>query len=85
MKIDTVLSRETKRDFLDLYFLSKQFGPDEILEYYDGKYGNLDDKELMMGKALVYFNETDGDEMPRMLAPLDWQEAKAFFLKTFIQ
>ena len=84
MKIDTVLSRGTKRDFIDLYFLSKKFGPDKILEYYDRKYGNLKDKELMIRKALIYFNEADGDEMPRMLAPLDWQAVKAYFLKTFI-
>jgi len=84
MKIDTVLSRGTKRDFIDLYFLGKKFGPDKILEYYDGKYGNLKDKELMIRKALVYFKEADGDEMPRMLAPLDWQEIKDYFLKTFI-
>ncbi len=79
MKIDTVLSRGTKRDFIDLYFLSKKFGPDKLLEYYDRKYGNWKDKELLIRKALVYFNEADGDEMPRMLAPLIGKRSKPTF------
>jgi hypothetical protein len=82
MKLDTVMSRGTKRDFIDLYFLTKQFGADRMFEYYDHKYGHLEDREVMLRKALVYFTEADGDEMPRMLVPVNWEDVKTYFLNT---
>lgn len=81
MKMDAVLSRGTKRDFIDLYFLSKRFGIRQMFALYDQKYGNLADRELMLRKALVYFKEADRDEMPRMLADIEWLEIKEYFLK----
>lgn len=84
MKIDAVLSRGTKRDFIDLYFMSQQFSPDQLLAYYDQKYGGLNEKELMIRKALVYFSDADEDEMPKMLVPVKWKDVKAYFIKTFI-
>ncbi len=84
MKLDAIVSRGTKRDFIDLYFLTKKFGRDQLFEYYGQKYGHLEDRELMIRKALVYFTEADGDEMPRMLVPINWEEIKTYFLKTFV-
>lgn len=84
MKLDAVMSRGTKRDFIDLYFLTKQFGAGRMFEYYDQKYGHLKDREVMLRKALVYFNEADEDEMPRMLLPVNWETIKVYFLKTFV-
>jgi hypothetical protein len=84
MKLDAVLSRGTKRDFIDLYFLTKEYGSELMLDFYDQKYGNLAERELLIRKALVYFKEADGDEMPNMLVPVDWKKVKAFFLKVFV-
>jgi hypothetical protein len=84
MKLDAVTSRGTKRDFIDLYFLTKEYGPDLMLDFYDQKYGNLEERELLIRKALVYFKEADGDEMPNMLIPLAWKKVKSFFLRTFV-
>jgi Nucleotidyl transferase AbiEii toxin, Type IV TA system len=84
MKLDAVISRGTKRDFIDLYFLAKEYGPELMLDFYDEKYGNLGERELLIRKALVYFKEADEDEMPKMLLPIEWKEVKEFFVKTFI-
>ena len=84
MKLDAVMSRGTKRDFIDLYFLTREFGADLMFDFYDQKYGNLDERELLLRKALVYFKEADVDEMPNMLIPVDWKNVKSFFIKTYI-
>ena len=84
MKLDAVISRGTKRDFIDLYFPTREFGADLMFDFYDQKYGNLDERELLLRKALVYFKEADEDEMPNMLIPVDWQKVKSFFIKTYI-
>jgi hypothetical protein len=84
MKLDAVISRGTKRDFIDLYFLTKKFGAGQMFEFYNLKYGNLEDRELLLRKALTYFKEADEDEMPRMLEPVDWKKIKTYFLKIFV-
>ena len=84
MKMDAIISRGVKRDFIDLYFLIQKFGPHKMFEYYAHKYGHLNERELMIRKALVYFTEADEDEMPNMLVPVDWEEIRTFFIKTFV-
>jgi nucleotidyltransferase AbiEii toxin of type IV toxin-antitoxin system len=84
MKMDAIISRGVKRDFIDLYFLIQKFGPNKMFEYYTYKYGHLNERELMIRKALIYFVEADDDEMPNMLMPVDWKEIRAFFIKTFV-
>lgn len=77
------MSRGTKRDFIDLYFVIRKFGANQVFAFYNQKYGNLEDRELMLKKALIYFSEADQDEMPNMVGPLSWEAVKEFFLKTF--
>ena len=84
MKLDAVMTRDTRRDFIDSYFLTKRFGAEHMFEFYDQKYGHLEDREIILRKALVYFTEADEDEMPKMLLPIEWKEVKEFFLKTLI-
>jgi hypothetical protein len=80
-KLDTVISRGTKRDLIDIYFLAQKFGLPTMFEFYDKKYGNLEERELMIKKALVYFDDAEKDETPNMLVPLDWAELKKYFLR----
>lgn len=81
MKIDTISSRGTRRDFIDLYFLVKKVNLLEAFELYQKKFYKLD---LNLGhtlRSLTYFTDADEDKMPKMLAECDWHEVKAFFLK----
>ena len=80
MKLDTIIARGTKRDFIDIYFLSQKFSLKEMFSFYQKKYGNLEEKEIMIRKSLVFFEESDGDEMPQMLIETDWEEIKKWFL-----
>ena len=81
MKLSTILSRGTKRDLIDIYFLAKKYKLEELFVFYDEKFGNFDEREVMIKKALIYFDEADEDEMPDMLVPADWKEIKNWFVK----
>ncbi len=48
MKILALQSRGTKRDFIDLYFLSKKFSLDEMLKFYNTKYSDLEKKCIIL-------------------------------------
>lgn len=82
MKLDTIVARGTKRDFVDIYFLSEKFGLEKLFNYYDKKYGKWAEREIMIKKSLVYFKEADTDEMPDMLVDKKWEEIKKWFVET---
>ena len=73
MKISAITGRGSKKDFIDLYFL-KIFSLDEILEFYKLKYN--DAAEFLALKSLVYFEDADNEEMPRMFLEIEWEEIK---------
>ncbi len=82
MKILACVSRGTKRDFIDLYFLCRQISPlENLLGMYDSKYGNLDSLMMHIKKSLVYFIDAEQDEMPAMIVETEWEDVKRFFIK----
>ncbi len=82
MKIHAVSDRGTKRDFVDLYMLSQEFGMDEILMFYDDKYGDLAEKSYHLIRSLDYFSDAEAeptDKAPKMLIGLPWEEVRKYF------
>ncbi|MFH0764496.1 MAG: nucleotidyl transferase AbiEii/AbiGii toxin family protein [Candidatus Omnitrophota bacterium] len=80
MKIAAIASRGTKRDFVDLYFICKQaVSLKDAIELYDKKYKNLAAAKVHIMKSLVYFNDAEPENMPRMLKACQWKEVKVFF------
>lgn len=78
MKLDTVIGRSTKRDLVDIYFLGQKFGLSKMLSFYQEKFGNLDEREIMLKKGLIFFDDADLDEDPYMLVDFDWEEVKTW-------
>lgn len=79
MKIHALEDRGTKRDFVDLYFLAKEFSFEQMLKFYDQKYGVLKDHIYIILRSMDYFEEAERDDMPKMLIPVSWEEVKKFF------
>lgn len=70
-----IIGRGTKKDFIDLFFLLKQFSLKEILDLYLQKYP--DGSLFVAMKSLAYFEDAEQDPMPFMFAHVDWDEIKA--------
>lgn len=80
MKIAAVLSRGTKRDFVDLYFICKeQLSLEDIIKLYGEKYKNLPSVSMHILKSLTYFEDAEREEMPEMLRKTSWKEIKQYF------
>lgn len=80
MKIAAISDRGTKRDFIDLYFICKRrISLPYILRLYDRKYKRLETNLLHIQKSLVYFEDAEKEEMPKMLKDVSWQQIKKFF------
>jgi hypothetical protein len=80
MKISAIVSRGTKRDFIDLYVLAKREGLGMLLGYFRSKFAQANYNLVHVLKSLVYFADAEKDPMPDMLVPLSWDEVKQFFM-----
>ena len=82
MKIDAITTRGAKRDFIDLYFICKTgYRLAELLDFYNRKYGKLASNLIHIEKSLVFFNDAETEEMPKMLKKIQWEDVKRFFEK----
>lgn len=79
MKIAAITGRGSKKDFIDLFFLLKEFSLREILDYYNQKYH--DGSEFMALKSLTYFEDADIQPQPKMFKEFDWNECKKSILE----
>ena len=77
MKLEAIAGRGSKKDFVDIYFLLKQFSLGEIFSFHALKYGVGLNNQYHHLKSLVYFNDADEEAMPLMTAPLNWDKIKA--------
>ena len=75
MKIAAVVGRGTKKDFIDLFFLLRQYSLQEILQLYLQKYP--DGSLFIALKSLSYFEDAEPDPMPVMFEKVNWEDVKA--------
>lgn len=85
MKLDAIGSRGLKRDFIDLYFISKKFPLDECLSFYWKKYAAGKENTFHIIKSLSYFVDAEHSEMPDMIIKISWEEVKKFFEKESVR
>ena len=78
MKLSAITNRGTKKDFIDLYFLLKQYSIKDLLALYQEKYPTT--TLFATIKSLSYFDDAENDPMPIMLQSVDWNEVKSRIL-----
>ena len=81
MKLSAVISRGSKKDFIDLFFICQSHKTGEIFKWAERKFPDHPNFSVQAAKALVYFEDAEKEPMPRMLKPAAWPEIKAFFEK----
>jgi hypothetical protein len=82
MKIHAIEDRGTRRDFVDVYFLSKKYSLEEMLDFYQKKYAVLEDHLYSILRSLDYFEDAEQEQqMPQMLVNVGWEEVKKYFRK----
>lgn len=79
MKLNAIAGRGSKKDFIDLYFLLKEFSLEQILSSYEEKY--KDGSVFMVQKSLTYFDDADLQQQPKMFIDFDWENCKKTILK----
>ncbi len=85
MKISAIAGRGIKRDFIDLFAVSKQYGLDNLLDLFKLEFAQANYSSIHVLKSLTYFEDAEKEPMPDMLAPLAWVEVKEFFIRVALR
>ena len=78
MKITAIADRGLKKDFIDLFYISKIIGFDKILENFLVKFP--DGNYYHYIKALTYFTDAENNPDYLMKKDISWKEIKDFFI-----
>ena len=79
MKLNAIMGRGSRKDFIDLFFLLNEFSMKEILNFYKKKFS--DGSEFLVIKSLTYFEDADFQPQPQMFKDFDWEICKQKILE----
>lgn len=80
MKVVAISQRGTRRDFVDLYCLCrKRLRLADVLQRIPEKFRDISYPSYHLLRSLVYFDDAESDEPPKMRTDLDWERVKSFF------
>ena len=79
MKIMAIGGRGKRRDFIDLYFIARDFGLEKVWQDFAVKYASTGYEPYHFMSALTYFADAELDNMPQMISKVNWKDVKKFF------
>jgi hypothetical protein len=75
MKLNVIVGCGSKKDFIDLYYLLKEYTIEQMLHFYTQKYPQ--GSEFLAMKCLTYFDDADKESTPILLDDISWPEIKS--------
>lgn len=80
MKLGAIISRGTRRDFVDLFLLSRMVPLGTLLERAHEKFGHVRDFPLQALKGLADRSQVVGEPMPQLSGPVTWEEIERWLV-----
>lgn len=74
MKVNAIIGRGTKKDFIDVYFLLRHFTFEELIDLYLKKYPEASEYRALL--SMTYFEDAEPQPMPFMFKNVDWEKIK---------
>lgn len=82
MKLEAVASRGNYKDFIDLFFLLKEYNLDQLLSFLREKFAGIEYNETHLLKSITYFEDAEKSEFPEMIQKIDWEDVKKVLMRT---
>jgi len=79
MKVNAILGRGSRKDFVDIYFLIQHYGLEQVMQFYKAKYPEYSEYRAML--SLTYFEDAEQNPMPEMFVDISWEKIKLDILK----
>ena len=74
MKVNAIMGRGTRKDFVDLFVLMQHYSLAEILDFYKQKYPEHSEYRALL--SMTYFEDAEMQDMPKMFISTPWEEMK---------
>lgn len=78
MKLGALISRGTRRDFVDLFLLCQRLPLADLLEHSVDKFGHVGDFPLQAFKGLADLSQIEGEPMPQLAIEVRWEEIETW-------
>ena len=79
MKVNAIIGRGTRKDFIDLYVLLQHFSLSKIMNFYQQKYPEFSEYRALL--SMTYFDDAEMQDMPLMFIDTPWEEMKSYIIK----
>ena len=74
MKVNAIIGRGTRKDFIDLYVLLQHYSLKEIMNFYRQKYPEFSEYRALL--SMTYFEDAEMQDMPQMFIDTSWEDIK---------
>ena len=74
MKVNAIIGRGTRKDFIDLYMLLQHYSLTQIMDFYKQKYPEFSEYRALL--SMTYFDDAEMQDMPKMFIDTSWEEMK---------
>lgn len=79
MKVNAIIGRGTRKDFIDLFVLLQHYSLTEIMAFYKQKYPEFSEYRALL--SMTYFEDAEMQDMPKMFIDTSWEEMKKTIIK----
>ena len=79
MKVNAIIGRGTRKDFIDLYVLLEHYSLSDILTFYKHKYPEFSEYRALL--SMTYFDDAEAQDFPRMFIDASWDKMKQTIIK----
>lgn len=81
MKLDTLLSRASRKDFHDLYAICQRMSLRDLLDMVPRKFSHARDFEAQVVRHFVYFERAEQESPVPLIEEVEWQTVKEYFMR----
>ena len=79
MKVNAIIGRGTKKDFIDLYVLLQRYSLSEIMAFYKQKYPDFSEYRALL--SMTYFEDAEMQDVPKMFIDTSWDTMKSTIIE----
>ena len=79
MKVNAIIGRGTRKDFIDLYVLLQHYSLLEIMAFYKQKYPEFSEYRALL--SMTYFEDAEMQDMPKMFIDTSWDTMKSTIIE----
>ena len=80
MKVNAIMGRGSKKDFIDLFVLLQHYSLSDILQFYKLKYPEYSEYRALL--SMTYFEDAEMQDTPKLFIQDSWEDIKRTIIDT---